>query len=632
MLNSHDAARFKIIVSPGSTIWSAICLFCEPFGADELVRDAALWAGGVDASGDKVTTTTGLLIFNDSARFFSVGGDGWNNPELNLPASWGIADLDQTFGGLTDGGYTEITALGLSISAYDNVTDIRMDENSISSFAASFSDQSFHSIFGAFDPTIFTPTEILRDTSIPDPGGHTFALFGLPFGWGAPAGPTESAISLIREEESGPSNSPPTIVCELDEVVVDCALPGGESVTLSADVEDADGDELTVEWEIDSVVVETDTVPAGSPLTTVEYTDTFGFGSEVVTVTVSDGMDEAECSTEVTVNPDETPPSLSLPAPITLECQGPDGVLATDGAIVAWLASASVSDACEGPVTLSNDAPAAFPTGAVGDPGTDVTFTATDESGNTTVLSSSVSVEDTTPPELTVPAPITLQCKGAGGILATDPDVLAWLSGVSATDVCSLVTVSNDLPETLPLNCGPGSGTVVTFTAVDDWGNETILTSEISVVDSEPPVIECNAYDIASNDTPVSFTATAADECGTAILSIPSFECFKINKNGKVVDKSGSCVVSTSGGTLTVIDGGGVGNTIKWTVTATDECGNTATEECQIEILNPGNGGDNCNEGVDNGVDCDTPGHDNNGQNDDPGNGPGSPGAKNKNN
>ena len=75
MLNGHDAPRFHITATPFSTPMSFACPGCEPFGTDELVRDAALWAG----SG----TGTGLVIFNDSQGF--SGSLGWNNPELNLP-------------------------------------------------------------------------------------------------------------------------------------------------------------------------------------------------------------------------------------------------------------------------------------------------------------------------------------------------------------------------------------------------------------------------------------------------------------------------------------------------------------------------------------------------------------------
>ena len=101
VLTSHDAPRFHMIVPSGGGLFFGSyppCPGCEPFGAPELIRDAAPWAGG--------GTGTGLLIFNESSGF-GVGGSGWGNPELNLPPAWGIADISGGFGVL-DGGYTDI--------------------------------------------------------------------------------------------------------------------------------------------------------------------------------------------------------------------------------------------------------------------------------------------------------------------------------------------------------------------------------------------------------------------------------------------------------------------------------------------------------------------------------------------
>ena len=200
VLNSHDAARFKIIIPPGGAFFGlgAPGPGVEPFGADELVRNAALWAGG--------GTRTGLLMFNDSARFFTVGGQGWNNPELNLPAAWGITDLDQTGGGVADGGYTDILPAFATHPIYANVSDARFGIDSISSFAANVGDGSFHSVFGSYDASIFTPTEVVINAGIIDVGGFNDAL-----GIGAnvsPAGPDGIVISLIRDEDA-----PPEVAC-----------------------------------------------------------------------------------------------------------------------------------------------------------------------------------------------------------------------------------------------------------------------------------------------------------------------------------------------------------------------------------------------------------------------------------
>lgn len=192
VLCSHDAARFKIIIPPGMSFFGAGAPGpgVEPFGADELVRQAALWAGGGKG--------TGLLVFNDSARFFTVGGSGWNNPELNLPPAWSITDLDQTGGNPTDGGYTFILPAFVGHPIYQGLTDARFGVDSIGSFAANVADGSFHSIFRSYNPTIFTPTEMVVNSGRIDIGG-----FNQQFGIGAhvpPFGPDGSVITLVRDE------------------------------------------------------------------------------------------------------------------------------------------------------------------------------------------------------------------------------------------------------------------------------------------------------------------------------------------------------------------------------------------------------------------------------------------------
>ena len=262
------------------------------------------------------------------------------------------------------------------------------------------------------------------------------------------------------------------------------------------------------------------------------------------------------------------------------------------------------------------------------------TVTVTDENGADSSCTAPISIDDTTAPSLIAPGPLDLECDQSGGLPATDPRIQDWLASAYGSDRCSTAAVDNDAPDFFASNCETTLGTEVTFVATDQCGNQTTAVSTVSIIDITPPAIECQARDILPTEAPISFTATATDSCSVPDVQITGYECFAYNGAGKKVDKSGSCIVSVSGSTTTISDAGGVGNMIKWTVVATDECGNTSTQECQITVLNPGQGqgqgNDRGNEGVGNGVDPDTPGHDNNGGNDDPGNGPGNPGAREK--
>lgn len=108
-------------------------------------------------------------------------------------------------------------------------------------------------------------------------------------------------------------NSAPTISCP-PAATLDCAGPGGTSHTATVHVRDVDGDALTVTWQVDGTVVETDTVPApanGPTDADVTMTHTYPVGTHTVDVSVSDGQAPAvSCSTTVTVQ-DHTPPVVT---------------------------------------------------------------------------------------------------------------------------------------------------------------------------------------------------------------------------------------------------------------------------------------------------------------------------------
>ena len=120
-----------------------------------------------------------------------------------------------------------------------------------------------------------------------------------------------------------------------------------------------------------------------------------------------------------------------------------------------------------------------------------VSLTVTDACGLTETCSSTVTVGDATPPMLSVPPPLLLECSAPGGVPLSDTAVQDWLASATATDGCGEATVTHDAPALFPAGCPPaGATTVVTFTAVDGCGNETQGTSFITVVDTLPPIID----------------------------------------------------------------------------------------------------------------------------------------------
>lgn len=128
---------------------------------------------------------------------------------------------------------------------------------------------------------------------------------------------------------------------------------------------------------------------------------------------------------------------------------------------------------------------------------------------------------------------------------------------------------------------------VVQFSAPDTNPGDNTDSTTITPVDTTAPNIYCNAPDtIRPRDAPISFTATATDLCDSDLMTeITGFDCSFINPGGKRVDKKESCVIALGGDTIQILDSGGVGNHITWSARASDDSGNIAEAECEVEVV-----------------------------------------------
>lgn len=143
--------------------------------------------------------------------------------------------------------------------------------------------------------------------------------------------------------------------------------------------------------------------------------------------------------------------------------------------------------------------------------------------------------------------------------------------------------------EQVPPSPYPVGTTEVSLTVTDPKGLSDMCEASVTVTDDEPPVPECAApATIVPPDAPISFTATATDNCGIDSVVVGEPDCFKVTKPGKVIDKTGSCVVSVEGDTITIDDVGGVGTHITWKVSVVDVHGNAAETDCEVLVANPG--------------------------------------------
>jgi hypothetical protein len=191
-------------------------------------------------------------------------------------------------------------------------------------------------------------------------------------------------------------------------------------------------------------------------------------------------------------------------------------------------------------------------------------------------VSPQFSIQDTLLPSITSPPDVVAECTSPAGTPVA-------LGTASASDQCDLTpTVSNNGLALYPL----GTTTVV-WTATDDSSHQATDTQNVTIQDTTLPVISCNAPStMLASDAPLTVTASATDVCDAAPRTeITGFRCYEIKANGRIVDKGESCVVRFGGTSITVLNSGGINNTIEWTVRATDGSGNVATKSCSVTVV-----------------------------------------------
>jgi len=208
-----------------------------------------------------------------------------------------------------------------------------------------------------------------------------------------------------------------------------------------------------------------------------------------------------------------------------------------------------------------------------------VSLIVTDSGNLWNSASSTVIISDTLPPNITCPADKTIQCDES-----TDP---SNTGSATATDVCFSNPAIGFSDVIVPGACLQAFQIIRTWTAVDACTNSSSCVQNTNVVDTIPPVIQCNAPGIIiPPDASISFTATATDNCSTPSVEITTFDCTSKKRRSKLE----SCVVDIVGSTINILNSGGVSDKITWTVRATDSCGNSSEQLCSTLVVNPGKG------------------------------------------
>ncbi len=279
------------------------------------------------------------------------------------------------------------------------------------------------------------------------------------------------------------------------------------------------------------------------------------------TWTASDGCGNSVVDTQLVHVQDTIEPTFDIPANLTISCSANSDTLATGNI-------SNATDNCSASVTVAFN--------QVITPGTCPqertiarTWTVTDACGNSDAKTQIVTVEDNTPPLVTFPGDIEVDCADAA-----DLSITGQPTAVSDNcDMSALVTKTDINSNQI---C-PNSYTIErTWRAEDDCGNYVDSVQIITVTDETPPVIDDAAQNMTivcsdTTDADDSFdnwvadnaSATASDNCGgtltwTAVMS---------GTNDPAVLSAPSCAVPTIGVFRR--------STIDFVVT--DVCGNTDT-------------------------------------------------------
>jgi hypothetical protein len=445
-----------------------------PAGADNLQNDAATTTGITTITAGGSTTITYTLVANSSPNLPGGGGDP-NGCDATTSKPVTVA-ID------APAGVSAPASLSFTACGTDNTKTATFSSSTAGSYNIT------HTISGGVSGSLFNNQANFTLTVKPvPPPPNTAPTLTLPSDQTAEAtssaGATVTYTASASDAQDGaltPGCSPASgSVFPLGITQVNCSVTdsGGLSTSGMFNVTVVDTTAPTLHLPADLTAEATG--PNGAAVSfSASASDlvdgsvsvncsrasgsTFALGTTTVSCSASDARgNTASGSFSVTVV-DTTPPALELPSNRTVEATGPSG------AAVSF--SASASDLVDGPVSV-NCSPASGSTFAL-DTTTTVDCSASDARGNTASGSFSVTVVDTTPPTLHLPANITTQATGNSQAIVTYT--------ATATDL---------VDGSVPISCSPASGssfpagtTTVTCSATDSHHNPATDSFTVSVV------------------------------------------------------------------------------------------------------------------------------------------------------
>lgn len=389
------------------------------------------------------------------------------------------------------------------------------------------------------------------------------------------------------QEISFVDQTPPVFETQLEDVVATCGnLPEVPTVVASDDC-----GEVTVVFDQESNT-------GGCPSFTRVWTATDACGNSSMLTQV------------VEISDNEPPLFLGIPADVTVDCNN-----------IPEMPEPEASDNCDDNVAVTANQ-------SVVGSGCEFTiirtWIASDDCGNTTIASQSITVEDTTAPEfVNVPAEQTVECSMLDAL--PYPDVV--------DDCGATVTITH---EDVVLGTGCAYDIERTYTATDLCGHTATASTLIHVEDNTPPMIvgvPMNTYADCSNipnpedveiydncssvvswtvedvvigegcSYTISRTYTAVDGCGNeldvtqlifvqdneapVIEGVPAhleIDCSDVIPNPASPSVLDNCASNVQLNFVEFVEDTGCGEVITRTWSATDDCGNQSTASQTITV------------------------------------------------
>lgn len=285
----------------------------------------------------------------------------------------------------------------------------------------------------------------------------------------------------------------------------------------------------------------------------------FPLGSTTVTWTATDAVGNSTTASQIVIVVDQTNPTIVAPADINASAS------ASCAITNVTLGNPSVGDNC-GVASVTNNAPTSFPIGT-----TLITWTVTDNAGNTATSIQTVSVVDNTNPTIIAPAAVTANANSSCVAFNVN------LGSPVTADNCSVASVSNNVPSVFPL----GTTTVI-WTVTDAAGNISTANQVVTVIDVVNPVITApSAITVSANN---GCTATGV-VLGNAIAS-DNCSSVTVTNNAPASFQLGNTTV-----VWTATDAAGNQTSANQVVTVIDQTNPTITAPVNITV----NAGNSCN-------------------------------------